>query len=63
MTSLCKKFIVVKSKEMKTGSDLAEGNDSKRAGLPIMMTHGINQKMVLTHDSITHVSISHFLYL
>jgi hypothetical protein len=44
---------------MKTGSDLTEsskeGNDSKRAGLPMMMTYDINQKMVFTHHSIIHV--------
>jgi hypothetical protein len=50
----------VKSKEMKTGSDLAESSKeaygSKRAGFPMTMTHGNNQKMVLTHHSTTHVS-------
>jgi hypothetical protein len=30
-------------------------NGSKRVGLPMMMTHGINQKMVLMHHSVTHV--------
>jgi hypothetical protein len=40
MTLLCKKIIVAKSKEVKTGSNVAEfseGYNSKRAVLPMTM--------------------------
>jgi hypothetical protein len=54
VTLPCKKFIVAKSKEVKTGSNLAEsykeGYGSKRAVLPVVMVVVVVMMIIIDDD-------------